>query len=378
MVANTAPSTRIRIYGCNTRADLPVGQPSSVAVGNRQVEFIPVISVEESRKESRIPLIVRYCRALFANAQSLRLHDIEIADFHRIEPLLILRKQLFAKYVFIHNDMMELYNPNCDIAWRRLPSAYFFVEARALSHATGVFCVNRSSVERYKRDFPDLAKRVAFTTTFYNERVFSFNRYKSMCRFELRRKYGLCADRPLITFAGRLDAQKDPLLLLRAFDHVIKSGQDCHLALIGNGTLAAELRRRASSMGYPDSIHFLGVRDPNELAELLYCSDVFAISSAYEGMPISILEALASGVPVVSTQVGEVERVVSHLDNGFIVSSRTVESFSEGLSWALSSTSAMRSEKCEQSVRPFSSANVVSSITHMRRKLTGFPDVPVC
>lgn len=378
MVENTEPSTRIRIYGCSTGFDLPIAQPSFVSVGDRQFEFIPVISLKKTGKGSRIPLIVRYCRALFANAQAFGLDDIDTADFHRIEPLLILRKQQFEKYLFVHNDMMELYNKNCDIAWRRLPSVYFTLEARALPFAKGVFCVNRSSVERYRCNFPYLAKRVALTPTFYDERVFSFNRYKPVCKLKLRRKYGLAADRPLITFAGRLDAQKDPLFLLRAFDHVVKSGQYCHLALIGNGTLTTELTSRAASMGHSESVHFLGVRDPKELAELLYCSDVFAISSAYEGMPISVLEALASGLPVVSTQVGEVERVLSHLDNGFIASSRTVKCFAEGLRWALKTNSAMRSEKCEQSVRPFRSAEVVLNISHMRRKIKGSYDVPVC
>lgn len=81
-----------------------------------------------------------------------------------------------------------------------------------------------------------------------------------------------------------------------------------HLVLIGDGPERSALERQAAGLGVSDNVHFLGWRE--DLAQLLPHADVFVLASASEGLPLAVLEAMASGVPVLSTPVGDLPRVV--------------------------------------------------------------------
>lgn len=105
-------------------------------------------------------------------------------------------------------------------------------------------------------------------------------------------------DLPVILGIGRLEAQKDFATLLRAFA-IVKTQHDCRLIILGEGTLRGRLTSLARELGVADSVDMPGfVKNP--YAYLLRAS-VFVLSSAHEGMPNALVEALALGVPVVST-----------------------------------------------------------------------------
>jgi glycosyltransferase involved in cell wall biosynthesis len=114
---------------------------------------------------------------------------------------------------------------------------------------------------------------------------------------EARRTLGLPTGVPLVGAVTRLDAQKrvdrmlDTLALLPGV----------HCALAGTGELEAELRARARALGLEDRVHFLGFRE--DVARVLSALDVFLLTSDREGMANAMLEAMAAGVPVVSTPV---------------------------------------------------------------------------
>ncbi|GAB4154228.1 MAG: glycosyltransferase family 4 protein [Planctomycetota bacterium] len=113
-------------------------------------------------------------------------------------------------------------------------------------------------------------------------------------------------DPPLIGTVGGLRPVKDHATLLRAFARI--SREDCRLALVGDGPLRSALEALASDLGVRDRIRFEGaVADP---APRYRAFSVFALSSRSEQMPISLLEAMASGLPVASTDVGDVREVL--------------------------------------------------------------------
>jgi glycosyltransferase involved in cell wall biosynthesis len=95
------------------------------------------------------------------------------------------------------------------------------------------------------------------------------------------------------------------------------------------------------------------VRPPAEIAEILRAADLYVLSSAYEGMPIAMLEALATGLPVASTDVGEVRLVVKDGVNGRISADRSVESFAKAIMDALDASEGLRGVPCESAVRDY-------------------------
>lgn len=105
--------------------------------------------------------------------------------------------------------------------------------------------------------------------------------------------------RPIITSAGRLAPQKNYGLLVRAMVEVVKT-IPCDLVVLGEGGEREPLEKLVHDLGLDDFIHFLGYRD--NVYKYYRCSDLFVLSSHYEGMPNVLVEAVACGLPVVSTR----------------------------------------------------------------------------
>ena len=134
-------------------------------------------------------------------------------------------------------------------------------------------------------------------------------------RWRVRVELGLRPTEFVWLAIGRLLPQKDYPSLLQAF-HPLVDGA-VRLLVAGRGPLLDELQRQARQLGIAAQVTFLGVRD--DIAELLAASDGFVLSSAWEGMPNVVMEALAAGRPVVATRVGGVSELVEAGKSGFLV-----------------------------------------------------------
>jgi sugar transferase (PEP-CTERM/EpsH1 system associated) len=128
-------------------------------------------------------------------------------------------------------------------------------------------------------------------------------------------------DRFVIGWAGRMDPVKDPLSLLRAFHSLLVSQPALRprlrLALIGSGALAEEAKRFAAGNGIDSLVWLPGPRD--DIPALMRALDLFVLPSLNEGISNTILEAMASGVPVVATRVGGNPELVDEGRNGTLV-----------------------------------------------------------
>ena len=105
-----------------------------------------------------------------------------------------------------------------------------------------------------------------------------------------------------------------------------------------------------------------GVLPPAAVAEHLNAADLFVLSSAYEGMPISVLEALGCGLPVCATDVGEVRRVVASGINGEIVAERTPQALARSIQQCLANLDRYRGPPAIDAARPFVPSNVLRPI----------------
>jgi glycosyltransferase involved in cell wall biosynthesis len=143
-------------------------------------------------------------------------------------------------------------------------------------------------------------------------------------RSALRSRLGLDPERPLVVAAGRLVRKKGFEYLIDAMAAL----DAAHLAIAGDGDLAAELRDRAASAGVTDRVHFLGDVSQDDVGAWFGAADVVAIPSVrddsgnVDGLPNTALEALASGTAVVSTAAGGLGSVVRDNETGAIVPER--------------------------------------------------------
>jgi glycosyltransferase involved in cell wall biosynthesis len=131
-----------------------------------------------------------------------------------------------------------------------------------------------------------------------------------------------------------LRPQKNHSLLLQAFALVAQRLPDALLLLVGgvdqlNPQHAEVVKLQAQQMGLTHRVRFLGAR--GDVPDILRASDVFVLSSDYEGNPLAVLEAMASGVPVVSTAVGGVPELVADGVSGLLVPAGNLEALSEAM-----------------------------------------------
>lgn len=116
---------------------------------------------------------------------------------------------------------------------------------------------------------------------------------------------------------GRLVHEKAYDVLIRAMDLVVKKHADVALAIAGGGVLREQLQALIDTLHLTDKIHLLG--DRQDVAELMRNADIFVMSSRSEGMPMALLEAMGSGLPIIATRVGGLVEVLEDSSQGILV-----------------------------------------------------------
>ncbi len=124
---------------------------------------------------------------------------------------------------------------------------------------------------------------------------------------------------------GRFTFQKGYLLGLMAIKILVNKGCPFVWNIIGDGPQMEELVFHIHTLQLRDHVKLLGKKNKNEVNELLATSDIFFLSSVYEGIPNVVLEAMAMELPVVTTKCGGVDEVIDHAKDGFIAGLYDVE-----------------------------------------------------
>ena len=119
---------------------------------------------------------------------------------------------------------------------------------------------------------------------------------------------------------ARLTEQKAQRDLIAAAVHVKAAGAKLKIVIVGEGELRSELQQQIAAENVGDVVSLLGFR--SDIAELLRRTDIFTLPSLDEGMPISLLEAVAARVPVVVTDVGDISKLIADGVSGVIVKPR--------------------------------------------------------
>jgi glycosyltransferase involved in cell wall biosynthesis len=131
-----------------------------------------------------------------------------------------------------------------------------------------------------------------------------------------RAQLGIAPDEVVIGFVGRFTTQKAPEVLLDSFASTFQENPHVRLVMVGNGPLDAEVSEHVQKLNLGSRVSLLG--DVVAL-DVMPAFDLFCLSSRYEAMPYVYLEALAAGLPIVSTRVGGATMCVEPGQNGFIV-----------------------------------------------------------
>lgn len=139
---------------------------------------------------------------------------------------------------------------------------------------------------------------------------------------------------------GRFEIAKDYPNMLRAFARVHERHPRSVLLLVGRGSLQGETETLVRALDLGSQVRFLGVRD--DVSELMSAADGYVMSSAWEGMPMVLLEAAAAGLPIVATRVGGNHEVVCDEESGFLVPPRAPDLLGQAMLRLMESSEAHR------------------------------------
>ncbi len=173
----------------------------------------------------------------------------------------------------------------------------------------------------------------------------------------VRAHWGLPENAPLLVNVGRLAQQKNQAILFEALLHL----PEAHLLLVGDGELRASLQKQVAQLRLEKRVHFLGELESQDVLALLFVCSVFVFPSFYEAMPMAVVEAMGSGLPVVASDIPAMREVLG--DAGILVPSESAEEIARSVRQVLDSSelaSRMRTRSLERA-RVFSLQKMVDS-----------------
>ncbi len=186
---------------------------------------------------------------------------------------------------------------------------------------------------------------------------------------EARRKLGISPEAEVIGSVMRFCPEKAPDIFVRVAAEVIKTKPGSIFILVGDGPLRKQTEYLIDSMGLRDNIILLGSR--NDVADILPAFDVFLITSRTEGLPRALLESLAAGVPVVSTNVGGIHELIDNGRNGFLSDEGDIDSLAADVNRILDFPGWTKEimASADEDIEPFSARVMVSDLYSLYSRL---------
>ena len=355
-----APSEfEVRLVGTGDDPSQPVGKWVQTELAGKEISFLPLFNLQNDNHRNLIPTSVKYTAALIG-----RNFASDFMHFHRLEPTLFTRHWQGEKMLFIHNDIqmqMKAGDKQKSILWRRFPQGYFALEKLLVGQFSQILSCNTDAAELFRQRYPNIAERVTYIKNSFDPEIFYplAKEEQVAQKTKLSVNMGLAEETSFVLFAGRLHPQKDPILLLRAFASL--KDLSVHLLIAGDGELATEVRAEINRLGLSERVTMLGVLNQKQLAQFHQISSVFVLSSAYEGLPLVVLEALACGTPVVTTKCGETPKLLTP-ESGLVCEERNPISIADALRRVLLNPEDYPMEFCVQAASPYAANTVVNQV----------------
>jgi glycosyltransferase involved in cell wall biosynthesis len=348
----------LKLVGVDAVGNLKLQTWNRVSWNGIRFDFFPLFVEKNLNRRTFPPLNLRFVFHLWKNKQKILLHPA-VLNLRRPDHLIpFWADRRFPAVLTIHGASEYLQLPN-ESRIAKIKSLYLFMERISLQRADRIFCVSDDGVRYYRKLLGNRQSKVALI-----ENWVDFDLFSPQNPVRCRQLFGLPPEKKVLLFVGRLEKVKDPDLLLQTFREIKIRRPGVVLALAGDGSEKEDMLFRHSDLK-PD-LHFLGTVPHARLPELFSASDCLLLTSHFEGMPRAVLEALAVGVPVVSTAVGDVPKVVIDGQSGYVVKNRRPEKLAEQVLTLLESRPSLGS--CRAAVAGFEASAVLEKIERINQE----------
>lgn len=355
----------LNLIGISTKDRTKIGKWQNINIYNRTINFLPLFyETGHGNIKKPIPLSLRFIISLILRKKILNIEN-NILFIHRVEhalPFLFPFKR--NKIVLIiHGASKHLEVPSCDSRLRKIKGIFYKIESYVIKKVDKILLVSNEGMEYYSRKFPKFKYKFELIPTWVDTSIFS-----PQDKSKARKKLNFSLSEKIIIFIGRINSQKDPDLCLEAFRIVKGRFSESRLLIVGEGEMMPKIKDKIKKFNLQECVTLVGVIPHNHLPELVNCADLSILSSRWEGMPRCVLESLACGVPVVSTDVGDVNKVVKDGISGYVVMSRDPKELAEK-SIEILTADKIKREDCVAMIKDYSAERVVKRIVKIHREI---------
>lgn len=191
-----------------------------------------------------------------------------------------------------------------------------------------------------------------------------FFNYNKKIAEQIRKELKL-ENKKIVGTVGRVSAQKNPIGFINIAQEVLNKRQDTTFVFVGGGEMLAEMRRLVKDIDLEKSIIFTGVRD--DIPEIMSIFDIFILPSLWEGMPRSVIEAMALSKPVIVNKIGGIDEIVKDGKNGLVVSVYQTDQFAKKIRFLLDNPKICRQmgKLGELKAKEFDFSKVVKKIKNL-------------
>lgn len=249
-------------------------------------------------------------------------------------PILIDRPDRVIPFYFRKNKLVCFLHgshyKNVNIKKGKIVSMFYrLLECIAFKRVDTVISVSHENKKYYEKRYPFLKNKIKVIPVGISEE------FRPLNKNELRNKYGFSLSEKLVLYVGRLEKEKQVDQIIRSFGQI-----DAKLIIVGDGREESSLKNLAKELNLINVIFMKGIAH-DHIPEIMNCADALVLFSKYEGMPTVVLEALACGKPVISSDVGDVRKAVIDNKTGFIANE---DNFASYVNTALENPSRFQEE----------------------------------
>ena len=366
----------IRSFGANltivgmTSGSHPIGQWTYAEIYGHRCRFLPVIRRARVEKTVLISRNLRFAFALVQHRKAIQEAGIESVFSQTWAVLWFFafwpgKWDICYYYPGLHNSIRF---GTHRVLGRIMAPPYALIHSIAVRKANTVLAAaSKDAIIAHQKHLRRLGANIEIRPlpTATNVELF-----KPMPKRETRSKLGLPLNVPIYAYVGRLAEQKCVSFILKAFKIVRNSRQDALLLIVGDGEDRQSLTRLAVRAGIADSVRFFGMQPPERVVEFIACADAGLFASLAEGFSVSMVEHIACGRPIVSTDVSGVRELVVDGKNGFILPNRDVKLYARRMLDALNLPGAERFSR-DLAVKEFSMESLCTRLKHLWAPFAG-------
>ena len=341
------------VYNLSCKLDRTIFNPSIAWFFGDEVckEFVDLnIPLFHVPKERRVDLLT-----MGQLENIIKENDIHIVNAHGFMDM------VYSFYgCKIKNHRKLVYTVHSDWEIQQIPWKWKIIGTYLLKYIDSTICVNPNFLKPLEKTFKlNPPKSIAITN---GVELKSFDKNNSIQN--LKKELNLQNNDKIIGVIANLKKVKNHIMLFKAFNNIVKRYNHVKLILIGQGfkddyeNTEKELHDFIKEKRLHNNVLLLGYR--SDIPKLLNVMDIFCLTSLKEGMPISLIEAMAAGLPVVGTNVEGIRDVIYHNKNGYLVELDDID----GLEKALLTLLVDETLRCEFGKESEGMARSTYSLSH--------------